>query len=598
MLTIPRYLAAGMIAVAVLTVVVAASCSSTPAQVTPSPTQATMVTPPRPTVTAPLPSPTATPTPAAKQTASTIASFAGQPLVSFLSAHFTGSGDCALCHSQLVDRAGNDVSIDAHWRSTMMANSANDPLWQAKVSSEVARAPLLEAEIEDKCATCHMPMARTEAAASGEPASIFNDGLHSAEHPLHAFAMDGVSCSLCHQIQDVSLGEKESFEGHYTIDVRATPPDRAIYGPFPRPYANPMRMNVGFTPIEGPHTLDSGLCGTCHTLYTPYVDAGGNVLGTFPEQMPYLEWEQSAYGGENGRGRSCQQCHMPAAESAAVISNRPPGGPLAARSPFARHFFVGGNTFMLDLFRVHGEQLGLTAGTAHLEATLARTVERLSTTTAALSIVSARTDGNTVTVILETASAAGHKFPTGFPSRRAWLHVTLHDAAGRIVFESGQPQADGSIAGNDADQDAARYEPHYDRISSPDQVQIYEPIMRNSDGQITYTLLRAASYAKDNRLLPFGFDKTMASEDVRVRGAAAEDETFVGGSDQIGYQVDVGEHKGPFTVRAELLYQSLSYQFAQDLCSQDLPQSKTICDHYRATDHIPALVASVERRIR
>ena len=80
-------------------------------------------------------------------------------LTDFSSSHFSGSGKCALCHSALTDSAGNDVSIDADWRLTMMANSSKDPFWQAKVSSEVARNRALSAVIEDKCATCHTPMA-------------------------------------------------------------------------------------------------------------------------------------------------------------------------------------------------------------------------------------------------------------------------------------------------------------------------------------------------------------------------------------------------------------------------------------------------------
>ena len=46
------------------------------------------------------------------------------------------------------------------WRSTMMANAARDPYWQASVRREILDHPKLTAAIEDKCATCHMPMAR------------------------------------------------------------------------------------------------------------------------------------------------------------------------------------------------------------------------------------------------------------------------------------------------------------------------------------------------------------------------------------------------------------------------------------------------------
>ena len=51
---------------------------------------------------------------------------AGTTLTTFESEDFSGSGICALCHSSLTDEAGADVSNDAQWRSTMMANAAKD----------------------------------------------------------------------------------------------------------------------------------------------------------------------------------------------------------------------------------------------------------------------------------------------------------------------------------------------------------------------------------------------------------------------------------------------------------------------------------------
>jgi hypothetical protein len=166
------------------------------------------------------------------------------------------------------------------------------------------------------------------------------------------------------------------------------------------------------------------------------------------------------------------------------------------------------------------------------------------------------------------------------------------------VFESGQPQPDGSIAGNDADAAQAAYEPHHQVISSSDQVQIYEPIMKNSDGQVTYTLLRAASYAKDNRLLPRGFDKGTASEDIAVRGDAASDEDFVGGSDAVTYQIDLQGTSGPFTLSAALLYQTLSYRFAEDLDQDGTPLIERFTRYYRESDRRPAILVTVQETIR
>jgi hypothetical protein len=70
---------------------------------------------------------------------------------------FALSSDCIACHNNLVSPAGEDVSIGANWRGTMMANSARDPYWQASVRRETMDHPSKAADIEDECAT--MPYA-------------------------------------------------------------------------------------------------------------------------------------------------------------------------------------------------------------------------------------------------------------------------------------------------------------------------------------------------------------------------------------------------------------------------------------------------------
>ncbi len=518
------------------------------------------------------------------------------PLADFMSSDFAGSGQCALCHSRLADESGNDVSIDSHWRSTMMANSAKDPLWRAKMSSEIARNPALREIIEDKCATCHTPMARTEAITTESPVALLDKGFFSSQHALHPAALDGVSCSLCHQIQDRHLGEKESFTGHYSIDNTTSPPDRLIFGPYPAPVERMMRNNVGFTPVEGPHFKDSALCGTCHTLYTPYVDAAGKVLGQFPEQTPYLEWEESEYADGKGKDKTCQDCHMPKAAGGVVISNRPPRN-LSKRSPFGQHHFVGANTFMLTLFSAHRESLGVTASPDHIEGTAQRTLNQLQKKSAQLSIADAKIDGDALKIDIEVTNLAGHKFPTAFPSRRTWIYLTVQDASGTIIFESGRPRDDGSIEGNDAYDNPSRYEPHYTGISKPEEVQIYEAIMKNSDGKVTYTLLRSAEYAKDNRLLPRGFDKTKSPPDVAVYGTAGSDTNFTGGRDRIVFEVGIAGKTKPFTVSVQLLYQTLSYPFLRDLLHDTTAETDRLQSYYADADRKPVVAARIRHTV-
>jgi hypothetical protein len=508
-------------------------------------------------------------------------------LSNFTTDDFVGAGLCVMCHEGLVDASRADVSITTHWRSTMMANAAKDPAWQAKVASEVARNPGLKEVIEKKCASCHTPMAETQAEVSGGKIALSGDGFSNPANPLHAAAQEGVSCALCHQIQDRNLGTPASFSGGYQIDTTTQPPERPMYGPYETPFGRPMQMHTGYLPAFGAHTSSAAFCATCHNLVTPYVDATGKIAGDFPEQMPFTEWQNSAFGQGNV---ACQACHMPQANGGVVISPMP--ARLAPRQPFFQHYFVGGNTFMVTLLRDHAAELGVTATAAQLNATAARTTEQMGRA-AALSLASAGRENGALVFKLQVNPATGHKFPTSFPSRRAWLHVVVRDVAGRVIFESGAPQADGSIAGNAADADPAAFEPHYDLITQADQVQIYEPIMGDSEGKTTYTLLRAATYLKDNRLLPAGTDKARLPKEAAVYGAAANDASFIGGGDQITYRLDVGTAKGPFTVQAELLYQPLSYRFVQDMLIESGPSGQTLGRLFRAADRTPTRVSAL-----
>ncbi|MEW6428902.1 MAG: multiheme c-type cytochrome [Thermodesulfobacteriota bacterium] len=532
----------------------------------------------------------------------------GLPLTDFQTHTFIGSGRCAVCHDLLTDAAGRDMSISNHWRSTMMANAARDPFWQAKVASEVARNPAIREVIESKCATCHMPAAWTQAYAEGGQQGVLDKGFLSPDSELHQAAMDGVTCSFCHQIRDEKLGTRESFSGKYSVDTGAVAPDRRIFGPYPDPVQKPMRTSVGYTPVYGQHTNDSALCAICHTLFTPFLDGEGNIAGEFPEQTPYLEWKHSAYydpvvrrydiGGNSGEGRICQECHMPHSAAGGVIIARWAPPEVREKDHFSQHHFVGGNVLMLDILAGNARDLGLTASSDKLEATRERTLGQLHGDSATLAITDAGRRGPLLEASVRITSLVGHKFPTGFPSRRLWLHVTLTDGAGRILFESGRPADDGTIAGNDNDLNRALYEPHHEEIDSPAQVQIYETIMANSDGQVTYTLLRAASYLKDNRLLPRGFDKATADAAVGVYGRAAADRDFLGGSDLVRYRMEVGNHDGPFLLRAELLYTSITPAFLDDLeADGELELVGRFLRLYDRADRRPVAVAAVEARI-
>jgi hypothetical protein len=601
------------VAISILVVLFIAACGSktqTPASQQESPTESVAEAQEFPTSTSPAVQPTPTqpaesaeekevaPTAAPQATetseiAPTTEPHPGLNLSTFRSDDFVGSGSCAICHTSLVDTEGNDMSFDTHWRSAMMANAARDPIFTAVVAAEIERYPALKAVIEGKCAACHMPMAHIQADESGQPVAIFGDGFSDPEHPLHEAAFDGVSCALCHQIQAEGLGEETTFSGEYEIDTSTEEPDRILYGPYPDSELEIMRSGVGYTAEYGPHMLESSFCATCHTLYTPYVDAEGNVLGVFPEQVAFLEWQQSEFGNGDETDIQCQGCHMPEIEGEVMISIMP----QQPRSPVSKHYFVGSNTMILSLLKNNVEALEITASTDNFDTTIERTTSLLQQSAANLSVQDIKQEGDKLNILLQVENLAGHKVPTGIPLRQMWIHLSVTDSSGQIIFESGEAHPDGSIMGNDADQDRATYEPHYDVISDPFQVQIYESLMQNSDGDVTYSLLRGAAYIKDNRLLPSGFNKDTALADTAVHGGAADDESFIGGTDQITYIVDVDGFSGPYSVSAELLFHAVSYSSIADLLEQDLAEVNAFEDMYSNVDKMPVVMVAVEATV-
>ena len=294
-------------------------------------------------------------------------------------------------------------------------------------------------------------------------------------------------------------------------------------------------------------------------------------------------------------GVECQTCHMPEADSPVVISKLPSG--LAQREPFMQHYFVGGNSIILNILKNNRDELAVTASEEHFETTLNNLMDLLTNETDSMTINEAELDNSMLTVNLSINQTVGHKFPTGFPSRRVWIHLVVTDASGNNVFESGKPNIDGSIVGCDADENASSYEPHYDLIYRPDQVQVYESIMLDVGGEVTYTLLKAAAYAKDNRLLPPGFDIENAVENIAIHGEARTDSNFIGGSDQIVYEVDTQGYSGPFTISVELLYQTISYQFIRDLYDTNNLLVDNFLILYEETDKTPIQIASTSQTI-
>jgi hypothetical protein len=490
--------------------------------------------------------------------------------------HFQTSDRCVACHNGISTPTGQDVSIGVAWRTSMMANSGRDPYWIAGVRRETIDHPVAAAAIQDECTICHMPMMRYESKLIGREGEAFVHFPPGHNTRADQMAEDGVSCSVCHQITGEGLGTRASFVGGFKIDTSRPADERHEYGPFDvdKGHTTIMRTSSTFQPIEETKvTRSSELCATCHTLLTKALDAEGKEIGELPEQVPYQEWLHSRYKNE----RSCQDCHMPKVPQDVPITSVL-GEP---RQGFSQHTFVGGNFFMQRLLNRFRGDLGVQAPPEDLDSAAVRTIVHLQSEAAKIRINRQAVRNGRLEAEISIENLGGHKLPTAYPSRRVWLHVTVRDPRGQVVFESGALRPDGSIVGNDNDADATRFEPHYEEINRPGQVEIYEAILADREGKVTTGLLTGLRFIKDNRLLPHGFDKRTAGKDIAVHGKAEADPDFTGGGDTICYSVPLSGGEGPYQVEAELWYQPIAYRWAMNLKPYDAAEPRRFVGYYQ-----------------
>lgn len=506
--------------------------------------------------------------------------------------YFKTSGHCYGCHGpdannySMIDSNGVDVNVSDDWRSTMMANSARDPFWRAKVSHEILVNPAHQVGLEDKCTSCHAPAGHHDKVLTGTgPYSI-------AELTQDPLGLDGVSCVPCHIQSADSIGLL--FSGNLRFDTLGRP----LYGPYDDGlFGSPMSSFVGYEPLYSPHINDAGLCAGCHTLITETADLSGVLTGGhFVEQATYHEWLNSSFNTDvdPDNGITCQGCHVPRIDDAIVISANYLF--LTGRSPYGLHHFAGANTFMLQLLKDNILDLGLTASPAQFDSTILLTNIQLQQKSLMLDVTMEDRTPDTAFIDVNLTNIAGHKFPSGYPSRRAFVQLDVLNDEGDTLFSSGGWNSAYEVNGHDAD-----WEPHHDVITAGDQAQIYEQVMADVNGDKTTVLERAASLLKDNRLTPVGFSTSHPSYDTTlVVNVPVTDVDFNhdglgvegSGTDIVHYHVPMNGYTGPAHVHARFWYQTAPPRWMQEMFAYNSTEIDTFRTMYDNADKSPILVQS------
>ncbi len=268
------------------------------------------------------------------------------------------------------------------------------------------------------------------------------------------------------------------------------------------------------------------------------------------------------------------------------------------RERMGRHAFIGGNAFMLRLMNRHRAELGIAALSAELEATADATVRQLERDTATVAVERATLSGGTLALDVVVTNLTGHKLPTGYPSRRAWLHVTARDAGGRVLFESGRLRENGAIDGNASDADEATFEPHYAEITRTDEVQIYESIMGTPAGMPTTGLLQATRLPQGQSLAAARVRQAHRSVRDRRRWALPQPMTTSAAAAIASGIACRSSGAGAVTVDVELRYQPIAYRWAQNLAAYDAAEPKRFVGYYNGmASESSTVVASVTRTV-
>jgi len=500
--------------------------------------------------------------------------------------YFHNSQLCGTCHGydptgiSSHDSHGNDVNLYDDWRSSMMGLSAKDPFWRAKVSHEILVNPGISLEIQNKCTSCHAPQ--------GHYTAMFNGQTHYTLTDLYndSMGLDGVACVACHSIGPNGLGNM--FTGHIPYDTLFQ-----LYGPFIDPLTGPMQLYTGFTPTYSPHVSEGRMCSPCHTLITQSVDLNGIPTGrSFVEQATYHEWLNSNYSLDF---ISCQNCHMPRLQDSIIIAK----DMSTKRYPFNLHVFQGSNEFMLKLIKNNKADLGVEVPDANFDSTIAATIVNLQQKTLTMDLVVDSIKTDTAYFSVKLVNKAGHKFPSGYPSRRAVLQFALIGITGDTLFKSGFFDGNFEVQGIDP-----VFEPHYDVITQPNQVQIYEMVMGDVNGNKTTVLLRADTMLKDNRLVPEGFSSTHPVYDTTRVVLGIQDDDFNkytngsegSGWDIVQYRVPINGYSQPFNVVARMYYQAVPPGYLTEMFSYTSNEIDLFKDLYTAADKEPVLM--VERTIQ
>jgi len=209
---------------------------------------------------------------------------------------------------------------------------------------------------------------------------------------------EGITCDFCHSVTDVKIG---TVGNEFILDSSNTK-----HGPLKNPTKTKSHAST-YSPLH----LSAKFCGGCHEYINEH---GVSVMSTFSE------WKNGPY---EKKGITCQNCHMPLVEGDAVTD-----GTKNSSRRINSHDIAGGHNIK------------------QLQKALKIKVEKIIK----------EANNKIIVRVSITNVGSGHRVPTGIPSRKVLLKVSLTQNGKVRGYEKREYRKElldinGNIITNDAD---------------------------------------------------------------------------------------------------------------------------------------------------
>lgn len=329
---------------------------------------------------------------------------------------------CGHCHQDAY----------AQWRQALHSNSFRTPFYRKSVNMLVQEKGIA---FTRHCDSCHNPI------------GVLSGALDEHATGDRSFDRDGLTCMTCHSIQQV---DSKLGNGSYVMAVPAVlvdesgkripgmVPDAQILAHLDR-HSKAVMQKIYQSPE---------FCSACHKANLPVMLNDYKWIRAF---SAYDEWQGSKYSKQNplvfynADYTTCQGCHM----KREAISLPDPG---AKKGLLASHRWLAGNT-AVPFYYGFDEQLKKTTAFLQTGNYLNVDVFGIKATgsddlQAPLGSVPFKVDPKQTleAYVVIQSKAIGHSLiPEVRDLYEAWVSFKVTDANGKVIYESGYLQPDGTL---------------------------------------------------------------------------------------------------------------------------------------------------------